>query len=145
MGRLLAIDYGHKRLGLALSDETHSIASPLPAELRGEKLFSQLQRLCITHAVDKIVIGLPVTMRGKEERAAESIRAFAEQLGKQLKLPIVLLDERLTTAQAEKLMIGHSVSRKRRKEHIDSLAAAILLQTYLDSQGKPPSTGDDAT
>lgn len=131
---LMGIDPGTKTLGLALSDTTRLIASPLETIRR--KKFSQdivrLRELLDENSVCGLVVGLPRNLDGSEGPRAQSTRALARNLIRTFELPILLWDERLTTSQAERMLIGADASRKRRSEVIDKLAAAIILQGVLD-------------
>lgn len=138
--RLIGIDAGTKTLGLALSDVTRSIASPLETILR--KKFAadaaRLLNLAGEHDVAGFVLGLPRNLDGTEGPRAQSTRALARNLNRLSPLPILLWDERLTTAQAERLLIEADQSRKRRGEVIDKLAATLILQSALDRMGGRP-------
>ena len=131
---LMGIDPGTKTLWLALSDTTLMIASPLETIRR--KKFSQdivrLKELTDEHKVGGLVVGLPRNLDGSEGPRAQSTRALARNLIRVFELPILLWDERLTTSQAERMLIGADTSRKRRGEVIDKLAATIILQGVLD-------------
>jgi putative holliday junction resolvase len=133
--RIMALDPGTKRVGVALSDETTTIAQPLefiPAEplaacLDRLKVIAQERQVC------RIVIGLPRNMNGTYGPAAESARQFAAEVEKAVGLPIKMWDERLTSTQANRMLIQAGMSREKRKTKVDQSAAAILLQSYLDS------------
>lgn len=132
--RLIGIDAGTKTLGLALSDVNRSIASPLET-IRKTKFTADAARLlwlCNEHRVAGLVLGLPINLDGSEGPRAQSTRAMARNLNKMSPLPILLWDERLTTAEAERMLIAADQSRKRRAEVIDKLAATIILQNALD-------------
>jgi putative Holliday junction resolvase len=132
--RLLALDLGDKTIGLALSDVTRTIASPLQA--LPKKKFTvnaaELAALAAEHDVGGIVIGLPVNMDGSEGPRAQSARQFAANLAGKLDLPIVLWDERLSTAAVTRTLIEADASRARRAQLVDKLAAAYILQGALD-------------
>jgi len=136
MPRILGLDYGDRRLGFALSDFSEIIATPL----RVETCESEKQALkCIvsvckeTEAV-KLVVGMPLNMDGTKGPRAEKTEAVVEGLRKRLEIPIETWDERLSTREAERVMIDAGASRAKRKKSIDKLAAQILLQNYLDAQ-----------
>lgn len=133
-GRLIGIDAGTKTLGLALSDVTRTIASPLETIFR--KKFSldaaRLFELTREQGVVGYVIGLPVNLDGTEGPRAQGTRAMTRNLNKLSGLPILLWDERLTTQIAERMLIEADQSRKRRGEVIDKLAATLILQNALD-------------
>jgi len=132
--RILAIDHGTKRVGLALSDETGTIAQPLqflPAE-PAARLFERLKQTVADRKVAEIIVGLPRNMNGTYGPAAEKAREFVAALKQVLTVPIHTWDERLTTVQANRFLIDSGMRREKRKERVDQTAAAILLQSYLD-------------
>ncbi len=133
--RILAIDHGTKRMGIAISDELKMIAQPLefiPAEPM-DKFLERLKQILQQQQVELILIGLPRNMDGSYGPAAEKVREFVAQLRQSLTAPIKTWDERLTSAQANRILIGANVRRSQRREKVDQMAAAILLQSYLDS------------
>lgn len=132
--RLIGIDAGTKTLGLALSDVTRTIASPLETIIRTKfmKDAARLKSLCDEHRIGGLVLGLPRNLDGTEGPRAQATRALARNLNKLSALPILLWDERLTTAAAERMLIDADQSRKRRGEVIDKLAATLILQGALD-------------
>ena len=135
--RILALDHGTKRIGVAVSDETRTIAQPLefiPAEPFADFL-ERLKQLIREKEVDLILIGLPRNMDGSYGPAAQKVEAFVAVLRSAITVPIKSWDERLTSAQASRILIQGGVRRDKRKEKVDKMAAAILLQSYLD--GKP--------
>ena len=133
--RILGIDYGRKRIGLAVSDETETLASPLPVHRRQRTLNHDLwtlKRLISSRGIGLIVIGLPLNMDGSQGEMANEALEFAEQLGALAGLEMVPVDERLTSAEAERALIQGDVSRKKRRELRDGLAAVLILQAFLD-------------
>lgn len=133
--RILALDPGTKRIGVAVSDETKTIAQPLetiPAEPFADFL-ARLKELLVEKEVDLVLIGLPRNMNGTYGPAAQKAEAFAAALKIAITVPILMRDERLTTLQANKMMIQGNVRRDKRKANVDRTAAAILLQSYLDA------------
>ncbi|MGQ0457451.1 MAG: Holliday junction resolvase RuvX [Hyphomicrobium sp.] len=132
--RLIGIDAGEKTLGLALSDVTRTIASPLETIRRGKFKAdaAHLLALAAEHGVGGLVLGLPRNLDGGEGPRAQATRALARNLNALSPLPILLWDERLTTALAERMLIDADQSRKRRGEVIDKLAATLILQSALD-------------
>ena len=134
MERILGLDIGTVRIGVALSDPLGITAQPLETIQRNKTdAFDRITFLVKEHDVSKLVIGNPLTLSGNKSFAAEQIAKFSEKLGMHLELEYVLWDERLTTAQAEKLLIANGVRRKRRRQVIDQMAATIILQSYLDA------------
>lgn len=138
--RLLGLDLGTKTIGLALSDRSRRFATPLRTHRRSKfKADAEaLVGLCATESVGGLVIGLPVNMNGTEGPRAQATRAFARNLAPLIALPIVLWDERLTTVAAERAMIEADVSRRKRGEKIDAVAASYILQGALDRLAKLP-------
>lgn len=133
--RILALDPGTKRIGVAVSDETKTIAQPLewiPAEPFAGFL-ERLKQLLVEKEIDLVLIGLPRNMNGSYGPAAQKAEAFAAALRSAITVPIKMRDERLTSLQANKMMIQGGVRRDKRKEKVDKMAAAILLQSYLDA------------
>jgi putative Holliday junction resolvase len=133
--RVLALDHGTKRVGLAISDELGMIAQPLtflPAEPIAE-LLQGLKKVVAEKNVEQILVGIPRNMDGSYGPAAEKVRKFVEQLKTSLTVPIRTWDERLTSVQANRDMIQGGLRREERKLKADQTAAAILLQSYLDS------------
>lgn len=129
--RILGIDHGSKRIGLAVSDELGITAQAL-AFVPAEQL-DRLVEIVRERAVTQIVIGLPRNMDGTYGPAAEAVRVFIAKLEPLVNVPIRTWDERLTTAQAHRVLIEGDVSRSKRKDKVDSMAAQLLLQSYLDS------------
>jgi putative Holliday junction resolvase len=133
--RVLALDPGSKRVGVALSDELKVIAQPLefiPAEPFAEFL-ARLRHLLREHEVELILVGLPRNMDGSYGPAALKVQEFVAALRDATAVPIRTWDERLTSAQANRFLREANVRRQRRKEVVDKTAAALLLQNYLDS------------
>ena len=133
--RILALDHGTKRVGVAVSDELKMIAQPLefiPAE-PVDALLDRLKDLLREKEVELILIGMPRNMDGSYGPAALKVQEFAAVLRSKFAVPIKMWDERLTTTQAQKFLISAGVRRNQRKEKVDQTAAAIFLQSYLDS------------
>jgi putative holliday junction resolvase len=137
-GRLIGIDAGTKTLGLALCDNRRTIASPLHTIERTKFKADMAELFALTnhHQVSGLVLGLPLNLDGSEGPRAQATRALARNLNKLSPLPILLWDERLTTALAERMLIDADQSRKRRGEVIDKLAATLILQSALDRLGR---------
>ncbi len=132
--RILALDHGSKRIGVAVSDETKTIAQPLeyiPAEPFADFL-ARLKQLLIAKEIDLVLIGLPRNMDGSYGPAAQKVEAFVAVLRSAVTIPVKTWDERLTSSQANKILIQGGVRREKRREKVDKMAAAILLQSYLD-------------
>jgi putative Holliday junction resolvase len=132
--KILAIDFGMKRLGLAISDEHKKIAFPhttIRVKNRRE-MFEDILRILDQQRIGLIIVGLPLHMNGTESALCENVRQFAETLRSKSEIPVDLFDERLTSVFAEKAMLEGDLSRKKRRKVQDKLAATILLQGYLD-------------
>jgi putative Holliday junction resolvase len=142
--RTIALDYGLARIGVAVSDPTKTLASPWKNILASKKtpetvksVIAECEAICAHHGceIDLIVIGLPLMMSGKSGLSADEVKHFKAALEAAQSIPIVLWDERLTTVQAERSMREGAMSRKKRAQKIDSVAAIIILQNYLDFKG----------
>ena len=136
--KIAGLDVGQARIGIAISDEMEILASSVESyHCKGEIETDAraVSEKLIELGAQKIVIGLPKNMNGTEGPAAEECRAFGEMIGKFLDIEQVYSDERLTTVQAQRTLIGANVSRKKRKNVVDKLAAQLILQNYLDAQG----------
>lgn len=134
--RVIAIDHGTKRMGIAVSDPSGMIALPLefiPAEPFNAFL-DRLKQLIQEKEVEQILVGMPRNMDGSYGPAAAKVREFIAVLKETIAIPILTWDERLTSTQANRLLVQANVSRKDRKEKVDQAAAAILLQSFLDSR-----------
>ena len=137
--RIAGLDIGDVRIGIALSDERAILASSVESYTCAGDLDKDAKNIAQKVAslnAGHIVMGLPTNMNGTEGPAAQKIRAFAQALAAHTDLGISFFDERLTTAQAQRTLIAGNVSRKKRRQVIDKLAAQIILQNYLDAQGE---------
>ena len=137
--RILAIDHGTQRIGLALSDELHIIAQPLefvPAHPFPEFL-ARLKQVLREQEVGLVLVGMPRNMDGSYGPAALKVREFIAVLNEVIGVPIKTWDERLTSVQANRFLRQAQVRGKKQKEKVDQTAAAILLQSYLDSLAQP--------
>jgi len=133
--RILALDHGTKRIGVAVSDELKMIATPLEYILAEPfaGFLARLKEILREKEVEMILIGMPRNMDGSYGPAALKVQEFVAVLKSAVAIPIKTLDERLTTVQAQRFLIQGNVRREKRKEKVDKTAAAILLQSYLDS------------
>ncbi len=134
--RILGLDHGTKRIGVAVSDELKMIAQPLEFIL-AEPLPQALDRLLAIirdKEVELILVGMPRNMDGSYGPAAEKVREFVTQIHTVTPVPVRTWDERLTSAQANRVMIEANVRRDKRREKVDAMAAAVLLQSFLDAQ-----------
>lgn len=133
--KYLAIDYGDKHTGLAVCDPAETIASPLTV-IDGQKdLLDKIVRIATAENVEAIVLGLPLNMDDSTGPRAKLVLKFAEQLKNRLQIPVHLQDERLTTFAAEKKMAPADLSRKKKKKRLDAIAAAQILETFLEQKG----------
>jgi len=132
--RILALDPGTKRIGVALSDELGWTAQPLETFERKSLAadVAHIRELVRRHDVREIVIGMPVQLNGRLGPAAQSAQQFLEAVQAAVGIPVIAWDERLTTKAAEQMLIEADVSRKKRKGVVDRVAAALLLKSYLE-------------
>jgi putative holliday junction resolvase len=143
MGRVMGVDWGEIRIGLALSDETHRLASPLPT-LRRRKgkrpPLGVLTELARTNEVEAVVFGLPLELSGEESAWTEEVRSVAEALGSRLEVPVYFVDERFTSVVAERQVRGRGLPRGKReeKDRVDQEAALLILQRWLDTRKATP-------
>jgi putative Holliday junction resolvase len=139
MARTLGVDYGEVRIGLALSDARGTLALPFKTVEAGKNLKTAVVNVksaieIYLKEIECVIIGLPLHLSGKESPMSEKARAFAKLLGETLAIPVIMLDERLTSAYVEKSMKEMQLTRKQRSGKVDTSAAAIILQNYLDSK-----------
>ncbi|MBT4769470.1 MAG: Holliday junction resolvase RuvX [Rhodospirillaceae bacterium] len=133
-GRILGLDVGEKTIGLAISDASYSIATPVET-LRRKKFTADAEALIAIiqeRNVGALVVGLPINMDGSEGPRCQSMRQFAENLLGKIDLPLAFWDERLSTAAVTRTLIEADMSRKRRSQVVDKMAAAYILQGFLD-------------
>ncbi len=138
-GRTLALDYGERRIGIALSDPMGLAARPLMTMTRTTwaRDLDRIRAIVSEHEVRRIVVGLPLDMDGERGARARITEAFIGKIRGATGLPVIPWDERLTTVQAERILISGDVSRARRRRVIDQVAAVIVLQAYLDARRDP--------
>lgn len=137
-GRVLGIDFGEVRVGLSLSDETRTLASPLPTLRRRKGKRAPVQKLAELareHQVTEVVLGLPLELSGEESEWTRSVRAVGQKLSERLGVPVHFVDERMTSVMAEKKVRSSGLSRSRREERgrVDAGAAVLILQRWLDA------------
>ena len=144
MTRSFGLDVGSKTVGVAVSDALGITAQPVTtvrrSSLRAD--LAQLRRLAEEHEVGPAVVGLPLTMDGSEGPSAAEARKVGEAVASALKIPVEYWDERLTTVAAGRMLIEADVSRARRRQVVDQVAAALILQGWLDAR-RPQATGED--
>jgi putative Holliday junction resolvase len=136
MSRIIGIDIGEKRMGVAISDETQTLARGIEAiEVKSkDDCFLKIKSIIDKNNAKEVVVGLPLNMNGSRGPQAQRATAFIKDLEGRFSIPITAFDERLTTKQGERILIEADMSRKKRRTKIDSLAAQIMLQSYLDSK-----------
>ena len=136
MGRVLAIDYGAQRVGLAMSDELGIIASGAGTLKNDSDLLQRITTLVVEREIIRIVVGLPLTLRGEHGSSAEMVSKFVDTLRQASDRPVELIDERFTSSIAERTIREMGVGKKKRRDKgkIDEIAAVILLQGFLDAQ-----------
>ena len=134
MSRILALDFGEKRIGVAVSDSLNIIAQSVGIiERKGIKNdIKSVQDLVEKHDAGKLIVGLPLNMNGTEGKSANLAIDFVNELKKEINICVEMIDERLTTAQGERIFLEADLSRKKRKKNIDKIAAQLILQNYLD-------------
>jgi putative Holliday junction resolvase len=138
--RYLAIDYGNKRTGLAICDFAETIASPLTVIQGQKELLQKISEVVEKENVDAVVLGLPLNMDGSEGAQAELVLKFGKQLQNCLKIPVLLQDERLSSFGAEEKLISANYTRKKKKKRLDAIAAAEILESFLQQTTHRKST-----
>ena len=133
MKRWLALDLGHVRIGVALSDPLGITAQPLTVlkSAGTQKDIAAIGELVNQHAVTRVIVGFPLNMDGTESETTRKVREFSRKLARRLNVPVFYVDERLTSKQAERIMIEGDSRREDRRQKIDKVAAALLLQSAL--------------
>ncbi len=131
--RLIGLDVGESRIGVALSDPLGATAQPLQTISRDEESPQRIARLVVEEGAATVVVGLPLLMDGTEGEQARLVRRFVEDLRKAIAVPVELIDERLTTREAEAVLSKGRVKRARKREASDMLAASLILRAYMDS------------
>ncbi len=134
MKRILALDYGDRKIGVAISDPLQIIAKPLIVidNLNYKNNLNEIEKLIIDYNVDKIIVGLPLTLKNKKSIQTEKVLTFINQLESDLELPIIAYDERLTSQIAKQSLVKQGIKTGHNKKDVDKTAAAIFLQNYLD-------------
>jgi putative Holliday junction resolvase len=135
--RILGLDYGERRIGLAISDPTATIAQPLPTLLRRRGKRPPVAAIAATaaeHGAAAIVVGLPLTPEGDESDWTREVRVFGDKLAERTGLPVHFVDERMTSARAQRVVrsLGLKRSEREEKERVDAAAAVLILQAFLD-------------
>jgi putative Holliday junction resolvase len=134
MQRVLALDLGEKRIGVAVSDALNIIAQPIGIiERKGIRNdLRKIRELAQEHNAGRVIVGLPLNMDGTEGKSANLAIDFVNKVKKEIPIEVEMIDERLTTAQGERIFLEADISRKKRKKNLDKIAAQLILQNYLD-------------
>ena len=133
--RLLGIDYGRKRIGIAAADGLWIAAHPLDVVANDARALDAIAAICADREVQRLIVGVPLLASGQESDMSLEVRAFAKRLGERTKLPMTFVDERLSSVTAEDLLKGRSPARRRKeKGRVDAVAAAQILRDYMDAQ-----------
>lgn len=143
--RILALDFGSRNIGLAISDELGITAQGLATLRRSNKRndFDYLRRLIKEHGVSEVVMGLPLRMSGDEGIQSDKVKLFAEDLRHKFKIPVHLFDERLTSVEANRLLRETDMGVRRRAEVVDQLAAVLILQSFLSFRRSSAHAGPE--
>ena len=144
--RLLAIDYGEKRIGIAVSDPTGMIATGIESYLRTQSVKQDvlhIKDICRQYGISKIICGMPLNLDGTQGSSALKAQAFAKRLRELTRLGVEFFDERLTTVTATEYLIEADMSREKRRKIVDKMAAVEILQSYLDEQQEKKGIADN--
>ena len=141
--RIMSLDVGEKRIGVAMSDSLAMFATPLTIlAAKAPEIFREIASLVKEHQVDLLIVGLPLTLQGGVGHQAEWVQVFVQDLEGEVRVPIEFVDERLSTVEAVRYMQDASVKKERQKAMVDAVAAAVILQSYLDRHAMLPSESD---
>jgi putative Holliday junction resolvase len=132
--RWLGIDHGTKRTGIAICDENETLAGPLCTLATNGSLCDNIAEIVRSESVAGVVVGLPLNMDNSEGPQAKKVRQFAHELNEKISIEIIFFDERLSSYDAEQKLVGLDLTRKKKKKHIDAIAAAAILQAFLDTR-----------
>jgi len=138
IGRILGLDIGDKRIGVALSDPQGWLASPSEVILRESDAaaLAKISELVRRHGVERVIVGLPRSLNGSLNQQAIKVQTFAQELSRHIKVPVEFWDERLSTVAADRLMIDAGTKKGDKKSKRDAISSALVLQSYLDSKQK---------
>jgi len=148
--RVMGLDVGDKTIGVAVSDELGISANPVTVISRTGSMkreIGEVRRIAQEYGVERIIVGMPLMLDGTAGIQAQKVEAFVDELRRRLRIAVVTWDERLTTSEVERVLIAADQSRAKRKKVIDKLAAAVMLQSYMDrqrSEAGPKGQVDDA-
>jgi putative Holliday junction resolvase len=132
--RYMGLDVGKKRIGVAISDDTGLVATPVAVVKAGKKAIEEIRGLAREHLIEEIAVGMPLNMDGTKGEMAEYVEGFIAKLAKECEIKITPWDERLSTSAVTKVLIEGGATREKRKTVVDKLSAAYILQGYLDSK-----------
>jgi putative Holliday junction resolvase len=134
VGRILGVDYGRRRIGVSISDPLGLTAQPLDTwkGFNREKVLKEIRTLVEQLGVERVVVGFPLTLKGEEGTMAKEVKRFAAELECQIRVPVTLWDERLTSVEAQRILHRMGEKPSRKKEKIDLIAAVLLLENYLE-------------
>ena len=132
--RYLAVDHGEKRTGLAICDKAETMASPLKVIVGQGSLVKQIVKIIQDECIEAVVLGLPLNMDSTEGPRAKSVRDFGDKLEMAAQVPVIYYDERLSSFDAEKKLAGLDLTRKKKKKHLDAVAAASILEAFLENK-----------
>lgn len=137
-GRVLALDVGRRRIGLAVSDPARATAQPLAViqRVNREADLAAVQAAAMAQQAVLIVVGLPLRLDGSAGPEAQRAQSFGRRLGRRLGLPVEFVDEALSTVEAQEVLLSADLGRAKRRRVVDKLAAAVILRRYLDGQGE---------
>jgi putative holliday junction resolvase len=134
--RMLALDWGESRIGAAVSDPSQTIATPLKTPLNPKTALKEIKEICEIFEVSKIILGIPLSLKGKKTDSTIKAEVFKDKLAKSTGLPVKTVDERLSTKEAEKMLSGQGMNEKKQRRDKDNLSAQLMLQQYLEGLRK---------
>jgi len=141
--RYLAVDHGEKRTGLAICDKAETMATPITVLEGASGLVKRIVKVIEEECIEAVVVGLPLNMDDTEGPRAKSVRVFGDELEKKAQVPVIYHDERLSSFDAEKKLAGLDLTRKQKKKHLDAVAAASILEAFLDSKRERLQADDE--
>lgn len=133
----MGMDYGHVRIGIALSDPSHTIARPLGVIVNNANTFDEINKIIRKESVSLIVLGLPLNLSGEYTQKTREVKAFAEKLAQKTSLPIEFMDERYTSAEAMEVARQYGMNERQARGKLDKIAAALILSQFLKKKRKP--------
>ncbi len=136
MGKILAVDYGDKRVGIAISDELMISSAPLTTLFNNDKLLTSINEIILNEKIMLVVVGLPTHYDDSPSEQTMKVKKFIKRLRKTISIPIETFNERYSSSEANEILIAQGVSSKKAKEKIDQIAASIILRNYLENREK---------